>query len=400
MIKYSVFIRRKTGFSRIGRVFFQSTVHDRRAKGRTNKFRITKVTESKDGFSILDTVILIPAYKPTEALLKTLRSLFSSGCRLLVVDDGSGEAYADLFEKAGAYATVLHQNPNRGKGAALKYGIRYAEEEIPECRYLVTADADGQHTPADILKIVAELRKEGGFVIGARKMEGKVPLRSRFGNAITRFVFLVAAGKKCTDTQTGLRGFSRELFPLMREVRGERYEYEMNVLMHCAQEGVAMREVPISTVYENNNESSHFRAVRDSFRIYKTIFLNSMLVRYGLSAVFCFLLDFAALSLFERLISLRALPTLLARCISSPVNYLINRKLVFHSNAGKAASASGYAILVICMAFVKSGLITLLYDVLGMRLVLADILVEVLLFISNFIIQKLWIFRKKKGGQE
>lgn len=344
----------------------------------------------------METVILIPAYKPDEALLRTLKALFSTGHRLLVVDDGSGEAYADIFEKAAAYATVLHQNPNQGKGAALKRGIRYAEENLPECRYLVTADADGQHTPSDILRLIEHLKAEGGFVIGARKMEGKVPLRSRFGNAMTRFVFLVAGGKKCSDTQTGLRGFTRELFPFMQNIKGERYEYEMNVLMQCAQNGIAIKEIPIRTVYENNNESSHFHAIKDSFRIYKTIFLNSMLIRYGLSAVFCFLIDYTALEIFEHYISVKALPTLLARCISSPVNYLINRKLVFHSNANKAASISGYIALVVAMAFVKSGLITLLYDTLGFKLIFADILVEIVLFISNFIIQKLVIFRKRK----
>lgn len=347
----------------------------------------------------MDTVILIPAYKPTSALLETAASLSEAGCSVLVVDDGSGEAYAETFQKAASIrgVTVIHQNPNQGKGAAIKQGIRYVVQNCPACAYIVTADADGQHTTQDILALSQELHKQGGFVIGARQFEGQVPLRSRFGNSITKLVFMVAAGKKCSDTQTGLRGFSRDLFSFMQNIKGDRYEYEMNVLMQCAQGDIEIREIPIKTVYENNNEGSHFRTVVDSVRIYWIILFYSTLVRYGLSAVFCFLLDFSALSILEHFIQKPiALPTLLARCISSPINYLINRKIVFNSNANKATSFLSYLALAACVIGVKMGLMTLLVDLLGWHYALSNILIEVVVFISNFLIQKLVIFRKKK----
>ena len=329
-------------------------------------------------------------------MLTLLRELSDRNQTVLVVNDGSDASYNNIFKKAEEYATVIHQHPNGGKGAALKAGIRYVKENLPAYDAIVTADADGQHSISDILALSQKLSEAKGLVIGARKFTGKVPFRSRFGNALTKLVFLVAAGKKCTDTQTGLRGFSRDLFDFMLNVKGNRYEYEMNVLMQTAQNGIAIHEVPIETIYENDNSSSHFNPIKDSYRIYKTIFINSTLIRYGLSAVFCFLLDFAALALFETFIPLIAISTLLARCISSPINYLINRIFVFKSNANKAASFISYIVLAGCVILAKMALMTLLNEVLGVHYVIANISVEVVLFITNFIIQKLFIFKNKK----
>lgn len=346
----------------------------------------------------MDTAVLIPAYHPDENLLKMLKSLQQSGRDFLpvIIDDGSGETFDPIFRKAEAYGPILRHESNQGKGAALKTGIAFVKESMPDVRYIITADADGQHLTADICRLADALREKDGFVIGARKFEGKVPLRSRFGNGITKLVFLVAAGKKCSDTQTGLRGFSSDLFDFMLNVRGNRYEYEMNVLMQCAQGGVPIREIPIRTVYEGGkNQSSHFRPIKDSFRIYRTIFAASSLVRYGLTAVACFLLDFGAIFFFKNLVTQQEwLYTLLARCVSAPVNYLLNRLFVFHSNADKLKSFLSYVALAGCVILAKMGLMELLAAPLGTGW--ADILIETVLFISNFIIQKLFIFRKKK----
>lgn len=357
----------------------------------------------------MKTAILIPAYKPDMALIDIVKGLYEKSYPIVVVDDGSGDGYNGIFDAIRDMATVLSQYPNQGKGAALKKGIGYINSDMPDCDGIITCDADGQHKLSDIERIKADLEEKGGFVIGARKFDGKVPLRSRFGNSITKLVFLIAAGKKCNDTQTGLRGFSRDLFETMFAIKGNRYEYEMNVLMYTAQNGIAIREVPIATVYENNNEGSHFRVIVDSYRIYKIIFLNSFLIKYGLSAVFCFLLDFGMLALFKSLVfdtetvtlfsfalSTTVLSTLIARMISSPVNYLINRMIVFRSNADKAASFIGYIALAGSVIVVKMALMWLLVDVIHFYYPVANILVEIVLFISNFIIQKLFIFKSKK----
>lgn len=220
----------------------------------------------------MDTIVLIPAYQPDEKLITTLEALSEKGFGLVVVDDGSGSAYDHIFIKAGQFARVVRYSKNRGKGSALKQGIRCIRKCFPNCRYLITADADGQHTPADIARISDKLL-EGNchFVIGSRQFVGEVPLRSRFGNSITRKVYSIVSGVHVQDTQTGLRGFDCSIFDWLLTIPGDRYEYEMNVLMTAARDNISIDEIPIETIYENDNSSSHFNPVKDSIKIYKEI---------------------------------------------------------------------------------------------------------------------------------
>lgn len=219
-----------------------------------------------------DTVVLIPAYQPNEKLIRVLQELSELNFSLLVVDDGSGVVYDAVFIEAAQYARVVRYPINRGKGGALKQGIRCTQKCFPNARYLITADADGQHKPADILRLANYLHENGGFVIGSREFVGEVPFRSRFGNTVTRTVYHVVSGVRVQDTQTGLRGFEISLCDWLLNIGGERYEYEMNVLMTAAKDGVPIGEISIETVYENDNDGSHFRPVHDSVKIYREIF--------------------------------------------------------------------------------------------------------------------------------
>lgn len=221
----------------------------------------------------METIVLIPAYQPDEKLLSTLQALSERGFGLVVVDDGSGSEYDHIFIEAGKLARVIRYTTNRGKGAALKCGIRCIRKCFPDCRYLITADADGQHAPADIARLSEKLSGENRqFVIGSRQFVGEVPLRSRFGNSVTRQVYAIASGVRVQDTQTGLRGFERSLFDWLLHIPGNRYEYEMNVLMSAARDKISIDEVTIETIYENDNSSSHFDPIKDSVKIYKEIF--------------------------------------------------------------------------------------------------------------------------------
>ena len=221
---------------------------------------------------MIDTVVLIPAYRPDQKLIETLQKLSQAQYALLVVDDGSGTDYDAIFIEAAQYARVVRYTPNRGKGSALKRGMRCALKCFPHASYLITADADGQHRPDDIQKVCDRLHEVGGFVIGSRAFVGEVPLRSRFGNTVTRSVYRLVSGVRVQDTQTGLRGFERGLLEWLIRIPGSRYEYEMNVLMSAARDQIKIEEVAIETVYENDNSSSHFRPLQDSVKIYKEIF--------------------------------------------------------------------------------------------------------------------------------
>jgi len=221
-----------------------------------------------------DTVILIPAYKPDAALPPLCETLTSQGYSVLCVDDGSGSDFDHIFEKTASFATVLRYEQNRGKGGALKHGFHHllTDPAFADAGCVVTADADGQHKPEDIRRVSDAVEENGGAVLGVRLFTGKVPFRSRFGNALTRWVFALCSGLKISDTQTGLRGFSRSLTAILAEEDGNRYEYEMNVLFRLAEDRIPVKEIPIATVYENNNKGSHFNPVKDSARIYKAIF--------------------------------------------------------------------------------------------------------------------------------
>ena len=240
---------------------------------------------------MVKTIILIPAYKPETKMLDLLEALrgksssLSGGDRagnsdnqidgIVVVDDGGQEAYRDLFAKAEDMGClVVHHEVNRGKGAAIRTGIRFAMEHFGEEIRIVTADADGQHTPEDILRVAGQVKANDSsakpvLVLGVRDFSGiDVPARSMLGNRITALCFRISTGISCADTQTGLRGISAGLLPLALSVDGDRYDYEMNFLTEAVRRA-RLIQIPIRTVYEEGNKTSHFRPVRDSLLIYR-----------------------------------------------------------------------------------------------------------------------------------
>lgn len=330
--------------------------------------------------------VLIPAYKPNENFVELVAELRDKGMDILAVDDGSGPDYAGLFERAkNLGAAILKHEVNRGKGAALKTGIAALMQDA-EVLGIVTADADGQHTVRDIMHIIEEMKANPGvFVIGCRAFSGEVPLRSRFGNSVTRTVFRFATGLKISDTQTGLRGLPKRLFKELVKLAGDRYEYEMDMLLNLQRWGVEYIEVPIQTVYIEDNASSHFHPLRDSWRIYGKI------VKFCASSLVSFLVDYAAFILFGTVLRLDYwLSYVMARVISSYVNYSINRHIVF--GAGKKDSILRYYILVICVMAVGS-LTTELLTSVGINSIIAKILIDVPLFVFNYFAQRKYVFR-------
>ena len=126
-------------------------------------------------------IVLIPAYKPDERLISLTRELREQGLNVMLVDDGGQEAYAAIFEQCrelGAHVAV--HAVNLGKGRALKTGINAALLAWPELEGIVTADADGQHTPRDIVRLIDALREHpNALVLGSRQFTGEVPFKSR-----------------------------------------------------------------------------------------------------------------------------------------------------------------------------------------------------------------------------
>ena len=228
------------------------------------------------GRTIHNIAVLIPAYQPGGELAALAAELAELGfAEVLVVDDGSDAKCAEVFEKAAAAdgCRVLHLGANRGKGAALKAGFAELLAGEPRPAGCVTADADGQHLPADIHKLAAELvNHPDSLILGVRDfLRDDVPSRSKTGNDITRVVFKLLTGRRVSDTQTGLRAIPAAMMRQYGCIAGNRYDFEMNMLIEAARDGADIIETPITTVYHDNNSSSHFNALWDSIRIYAHI---------------------------------------------------------------------------------------------------------------------------------
>ena len=348
--------------------------------------------------------LIVPAYKPTSDMIPMLEKFCRETDYIpVVVDDGSGADFLEVFAKVPEGATLLRHVVNKGKGAALKTAMKYILEKMPECAIAVTADADGQHRYADIVNVVRVAEKNpGALVLGSRAFDGKIPLRSRVGNAITRQVFAAASGTPVRDTQTGLRAFDREAMQKFIDIPGERYEYEINMLLHAAHNGIPILEETIETVYIDDNSSSHFNPLKDSMKIYMCIF------KYIASSLIGFLVDFVLLLLFNSLLARINLPfigaegdmallvsVVAARIVSAIVNFTLNKTMVFKSQGDWKAELGKYAILAVGVLIANYLLLNLLNLRLGWPLAVSKILVEVVLFCANFFIQGRFVYGKR-----
>ncbi|MBR6594330.1 MAG: bifunctional glycosyltransferase family 2/GtrA family protein [Clostridia bacterium] len=332
-------------------------------------------------------IVIIPSYKPTETLVKLTEEL-AAEFSLLVVDDGGGEEYRSYFERVAALgATVLTHKVNRGKGAALKTAISHLIDKGGEW-LAVTADSDGQHSAKDI-RAVAKLTKEKpeSLVLGVRDVNA-MPLRSRFGNKMTRGAFHLVTRTHVTDTQTGLRGFTHLTAERLLGVRGDRYEYEMNVLLDAKSLGIPFEEIIIDTIYIDGNVS-HFHPIRDSYMVF------SQVIKHILASVICTAFDY--MLYLAMLAWLPILPAsaayLIARGISVILNYQLSKRMVFKGARSDWRTTVAYFMLALCMASTGSMLIMIGTDYLGWNEGITKLPVDVVLFFVNFVVQKHVIFK-------
>lgn len=334
-------------------------------------------------------IALIPIYKPNKNFITLTRRVKEEGFLIVAVNDGSGQEYNPIFEETKKYAIVLEYEKNQGKGEALKTGLRYIQKEIEAPYTVVCVDGDGQHALEDV-NAVANISQNNpkSLVLGSRHFEGKVPLRSRFGNRLTSLVFTLSSGKKLMDTQTGLRAFSNQLVDSLLKIKGSRYEYEMNVLMEMVRNQVDIIENPIQTVYIEENKESHFHVIRDSIKIYKEI------LKFSLSSLISFLIDYLMfISLSSLGISL-FLSNVIARIFSSLTNFTLNRNYVFKDGTNFLESAIKYFTLAIVILIFNTILLSIFVRI-GMQKYVAKIMVECFLFIVNYFIQQQFVFPKK-----
>ena len=355
------------------------------------------------------TTVVIPSLEPDGRLAPYVDQLLGSGFeRIIVVDDGSSAPFQPVFQDLETRngCTVLHHDVNHGKGVALKTAYAWIAQHPGQTLAVLTADADGQHKVADCLNVLDAFEKgKGGLYLGSRDFSlPNIPPKSRFGNRATSVVFRICNGVWLPDTQTGLRVFGIGDLGFMSEVEGERYEYEMNVLIACSREKIPMVPVTIETVYENNNEGTHFHPVRDSLRIYRVI-LGAFIRFMGVS-IFCMLVDNLAAAILNDSVlpglGMQGGDTLIwwsgiiARIISSVLNFSLNRSFVFRFKESAAGAAWKYAVL--CVASISlSNLGVMGLTALGAARWLAKLLCDTILYFVNYRLQKFWVFRTRRA---
>lgn len=347
-----------------------------------------------------DAVVVIPAYHPIYSLVALVQKLRSEGYTLVVVDDGSGSGYNVIWDHIRPLCYLIRHGENRGKGAALKTAFRFIAENLPQVQIIATMDADGQHLPEDMAAVAACARRNpAALVLGSRAFDGEVPLRSRLGNTITRHVFSAVARTHVEDTQTGLRAFSADLLEVVCDVEGSRYEYEMNVLLRCARHGIPIIEVPIETVYiDEENSSSHFDSVHDSLRIYKNI------LRFASASFVSFVADYLLFLLGTLLLPASAVGLLAANVIarfgSAALNYTLNTRAVFHDGRPMRKTLPQYALLATFILVANSAVLAFFVNLVGIPPQIAKVLTEIILFILSFTIQSCVIYKRPAVEKE
>ncbi|WP_156157595.1 glycosyltransferase family 2 protein [Demequina pelophila] len=337
--------------------------------------------------------ILIPAYEPDARLIGLVATLRPAH-PVLVVDDGSGPAFAEVFDACDALgAEVLRHPDNRGKAAALRTGFAWLEDHAPG-HAVVCADSDGQHRPEDIARVGAELARraavgeDDAMLLGVRAFEGDVPLRSRAGNRATTALVAAVAGTRISDTQTGLRGYPPGLLGWAREVPGERFAYELRLLLDGARRGIPIVEVPIATVYLDHNASSHFRPLVDSLKV------MAPLLAFGASSLVAFAVDTAAvLALTAAGASLLA-AVVVARVASAGLNFTLNRTAVFRAGGPVAPQVARYAALALAI-LAGSYLGVRALTGLGMPLLAAKIVTDATLYLVSYGVQRAAVFSRR-----
>ena len=331
--------------------------------------------------------IAIPAFNPGPALPEVVRGLRRAGFdRIVVVDDGSDPGCRPMFEAVARECTVVRHAVNLGKGRALKTALNACHLARPDTAGVVTADADGQHAIEDVAHVAGTLAEAGGgIVLGARSFGGDVPLRSRIGNVLTRWVFRLLVGRRVSDTQTGLRGIPRAAVPELLRVAGERYEYEMNVLLAAKELALPIAEVPIRTIYLDGNRDSHFNPILDSMRIW------FQLLRFATSSSLTAIVDYVVFWI--------ALPwagllggLVAARLVASAVNFALNRQLVFRARGRVVPALLKYWALVAAFGAVAYFSIGALHHHAGVPILVAKAMIEGTLFLASFAVQRDFIF--------
>ena len=208
--------------------------------------------------------VIIPTYNNHTTLRRVIDGVLPYTDAILVVNDGSTDTTAAILTKY-PQITIITQPENKGKGIALQTGFRAAMAAGYD--YAITIDSDGQHFPDDIPVFIDELEREGeALLIGSRNMAHEsVPKKSSTGNKISNYWVWVETGIKLSDTQSGYRLYPLKKLP--KKFFTNKFEFEIEIIVRTAWNGVAVKNIPVKVLYDMNERVSHFRPFQDFTRI-------------------------------------------------------------------------------------------------------------------------------------
>lgn len=343
--------------------------------------------------TVVDLAVVIPAYRPDDALVSVVTELAALGfLSIIVVDDGSGPEYRTVFAALPQLEAVhvLRHPRNLGKGAALKTGIAHVLQRLPKALGIVTADADGQHRPHDIRAVAVQLRRRPeSLILGSRLFEGNVPLRSRFGNSLTRLAVRFLVGEKLHDTQTGLRAIPARFAAALLDLSSTGYDFELDMLIAARAHSIDVVEQPIETIYVAGNESSHFNPFVDSMKIY------FVLARFCMVSVMTALIDNLVFYMVYSAGAGLLISQVTGRGASMAFNYVMVRDKVFR--ARQQGALARYLALVFISGGTSYACVRLAIAAAPIPVLFAKISVESLLFFANFIVERDWVFRSRES---
>jgi glycosyltransferase involved in cell wall biosynthesis len=219
-----------------------------------------------------DACAIVPALDAARTIEGVVTGALPHVATVIVVDDGSRDDTAGMARALGA--TVTKHDKNRGKGAALKTGFALAQDL--GFRVAVTLDADGQHPPAEIPKLLEGSDDEGALVLGIRDLAGAgAPIANQRSNAFANGFISLVTLRSIRDTQCGMRRYpvSRTL---ALAVKDDRFGFETEVILRANRAGIPIVQVPIDVKYPTDR-TTHFDARRDPWRIVARV-LRTLLV--------------------------------------------------------------------------------------------------------------------------
>ena len=339
--------------------------------------------------------ILIPSFNPDRNLINLVTKLsIDSWSQIVIVNDGSINESNHIFDKLKDINNVLviSHSSNKGKGAALKTGIKHINDNAKTIKGIITVDADGQHLVDDVQKIAKSAQeRENDVIFGVRSFGDNIPFRSKFGNNLTKRLLYIFNGISISDTQTGLRYLPVSIFSELLTLTGNKYEYELECLFAINRLGYNITQIQIQTVYMDNNSGSHFRPLIDSARIYMVF------ARFSFSSLLSFGLDITIFALFLSYSQSIFAATIMARVISGVFNFILNRNFVFqvYDKNNLIKESISYIILWTILMLLSALIVSFAEESSSYVVILLKILVDLLLFFIAFYVQKNIIFNTK-----